>query len=320
MAVLPNIPCPKDCRIVGQLLFDHALSYALTATADVPANVIQYPRFTKLIIANLLEKYKSIPKRLEEDYYTIKNDTPLVNVYTVREVTVRGMLIPNDLPTNVIKDTQAYKNYVEKYGGVEVPMIQLEPVESTQGMHRKSRATRTPNLDVVQKRKRKGKQIVGESSSPKASLKIRIMQQKHKTARVYEEQQDVAAVKKKILEENAKKLVEGEEESIGSDFADTVLLSDEDSGNRLEPRSHKENPKEVDDDDKAKDDKLDEDKDDNKDDDDNDNDDDHNDHLLIKTRKTGSSEIKTEKMQTPIPHSLDPLGLTYLRIRQLIRN
>ncbi|GJX18031.1 hypothetical protein Tco_0218863 [Tanacetum coccineum] len=34
--VLPNIPCLKECSIVGQLLADHTLSYALMATADVP--------------------------------------------------------------------------------------------------------------------------------------------------------------------------------------------------------------------------------------------------------------------------------------------
>ncbi|GKF39474.1 hypothetical protein Tco_0119535 [Tanacetum coccineum] len=39
--VLLNIPCPKECRIVGQLLVDHAISYALTATADVPAVYIK---------------------------------------------------------------------------------------------------------------------------------------------------------------------------------------------------------------------------------------------------------------------------------------
>ncbi|GJU79054.1 retrovirus-related pol polyprotein from transposon TNT 1-94 [Tanacetum coccineum] len=32
-----NIPCPKECKIIGQLLVDHALSYDLTATVDVPA-------------------------------------------------------------------------------------------------------------------------------------------------------------------------------------------------------------------------------------------------------------------------------------------
>ncbi|GKC75501.1 hypothetical protein Tco_1126275, partial [Tanacetum coccineum] len=68
-------------------------------------------------------KYESIPKRLKEEYYTIKDDTPMVNMYTTREVTVCGMQIPNDFLTDAIKDTQAYKDYVEMYKGVEVPMI-----------------------------------------------------------------------------------------------------------------------------------------------------------------------------------------------------
>ncbi|GJR78700.1 hypothetical protein Tco_0149485 [Tanacetum coccineum] len=130
-----------ECKIVGQILLDHPLSYALTATVDVPAvylqqfwkivrkvpdtedtiifkldnqeiiyiidmfhntlqlpvetlenpfvapvnieiiksfmhteDVIQYPRFTKLIIADLLKKFPSIPPRLEEDYHSFKDD------------------------------------------------------------------------------------------------------------------------------------------------------------------------------------------------------------------------------------------------------
>nr|GEY74561.1 hypothetical protein [Tanacetum cinerariifolium] len=39
--VLPNIPCPKECRIVGKLLVDHAISYALTAITDIPAMYLQ---------------------------------------------------------------------------------------------------------------------------------------------------------------------------------------------------------------------------------------------------------------------------------------
>ncbi|GKE05218.1 hypothetical protein Tco_1397236, partial [Tanacetum coccineum] len=145
--------------IIGQLLVDHALSYALIATANDPVVVdmfratlklpvetlkqpfippasleyIQpclkivgyqglvdnYPCFTKLIISDIMAKYESITKRLEEDYRSIKDDTLFVNVYTTRKVIVKGMMIPNDLLTDVIRDTQAYKDYEEKYGGVE---------------------------------------------------------------------------------------------------------------------------------------------------------------------------------------------------------
>ncbi|GJW26213.1 hypothetical protein Tco_0040024 [Tanacetum coccineum] len=74
---------------------------------------IQYPHFTKLIITDLIEKYESISKRLEDEYHTNKDDTPLLNMYITRKVTVRGIHIPNNLPTDEIKDTHAYKDYVE---------------------------------------------------------------------------------------------------------------------------------------------------------------------------------------------------------------
>ncbi|GJV52242.1 putative reverse transcriptase domain-containing protein [Tanacetum coccineum] len=77
-------------------------------------------------------------------------------------------------------------------------------------------------------------------------------------------------------------------------IADTILLDEEDSGTRIEPGSHKDKPKNIDDDD-------DETRDDKTDDDDDNDDDDHTNHALIKTQRTGSLEIRTEKMQTPIP-------------------
>nr|GEV78445.1 reverse transcriptase domain-containing protein [Tanacetum cinerariifolium] len=39
---------------------------------------IQYPRFIKLIIANLMKKFLEIPKRIKEDYHSIKDDIPLI--------------------------------------------------------------------------------------------------------------------------------------------------------------------------------------------------------------------------------------------------
>nr|GFC22579.1 hypothetical protein [Tanacetum cinerariifolium] len=124
-------------------------------------------------------KYESIPKSLEEEYHTIKDDTLLVNVYTTGEGIVLVMQIPNELTP---------------------------------------RATRTPNLDVVQKKK-KGKQI----DATQLSIAL------EKTTKVYEDQQNVAVVKKKILEEDVKKLVEGEDETDGDECDNIVLLSDEDS-------------------------------------------------------------------------------------------
>nr|GEX24842.1 hypothetical protein [Tanacetum cinerariifolium] len=68
--------------------------------------VIHYPRFTKIIISDIIEKYKSVPKILQEEYHVNKDDTPLVSVYTTGKVTMKGMLIPDNLITDAIRDTQ----------------------------------------------------------------------------------------------------------------------------------------------------------------------------------------------------------------------
>nr|GFD28705.1 hypothetical protein [Tanacetum cinerariifolium] len=118
-----------------------------------------------------------------------------------------------------------------------------------------------------------GKHIARESSTPKTSLKIRIKLKKSTLTAPLppsddKERDDITKATQ------LKKLLEGEDESSGSEFTDTMLLSDEDFGDRLENRSHKENQKEIDDDDdKKKDDKH----DDAKENEDKDNDDDQND-------------------------------------------
>ncbi|GKE21493.1 hypothetical protein Tco_1433005, partial [Tanacetum coccineum] len=313
-----SIPCSPKCNIVGLILLDHCLSHALTATADVPAvdtlhlpvetpenpfvapanihtieafmnrvgyqgvvdkvsafytknlaqpwqtmlkvfnrclstrtsghdqtkinilqlfhivlnqthvdyaallwwdfmnnvfqkkEVIQYPRFIKLIVADMMKKSPNIPKNHEEDYHSIKDDVPLVSVYTTGNVLVRGMLIMDALLTAEIRETDDFKECKTVFMKVNVPMNQSQPV--------------------------KRKQIAGESSSPQKSLKITIKQ-------------------KKIVEKD-----------------------DDDSEDRIELESHKDNPEVVnDDDDKEREQKDDE---------------------------MGSLEIRNEEMQTTIPTPL----------------
>ncbi|GJT87585.1 hypothetical protein Tco_1069302 [Tanacetum coccineum] len=281
-------PCSPECKIVGQILLDHPLSYALTATADVPAvylqqfwrtvckvpdtkdtirfkldtqeitymvnmfcdtlklpvetrdnpfitpvtirtiesfmqmvgyqgvvdkdfmnnvfqkkDVIQYPRFTKFIIADLMKKYLSIPQRHDEDYHSIKDDIPLVSVYSTGNVLFQGMRISDAFFTKEIRATDDYKEYETVFFWVEVPMNQPQPVVSTQGTHRSTpRAQGTPTLT---------------------------------TAR----EQDVKSYDDKF---------------VASMIHDDV----DDFGDRIEPESHKEHPEVDDDDDDNKEEKKDE--------------------------------------------------------------
>ncbi|GKA14080.1 hypothetical protein Tco_0693726 [Tanacetum coccineum] len=186
-------------------------------------DVIQYSRFTKLIISDLMKKYPSISPRIEEDYLSIKDDIPLVSVYTIGNVTVQGMLIPDAFLTNEICATDDYKEY-------ETVFVRISSREEEEAKCRRNKFTT---------------QIA----------KVTIKQ---------------------------KQVVEGErdKDSYADKFAASMLHDDDDdSGTKIEPRSHKEHPNFVDDDDDNKEGKKDE----------------------KKYNKMGSLEIRTEKMQTTIP-------------------
>ncbi|GJY47185.1 hypothetical protein Tco_0436248 [Tanacetum coccineum] len=174
----------------------------------------QYPRFIKLIIVDLMKKFPNIPKWLEEDYHSIRDDVPLVSIYTTGNVLVRGMLIPDALLTAKIRETDDFKEYEMMFMKVAIPMNQPQLVVSTQGTNRI-----TPSAH----------------SSPQQSLKITIKQKQ------------------------------------------TVEKDDNDSEDKIEPESHKDNPEVVDDDDRERE--------------------KHDDEM-------GSLEIRNEETQTTIPTPL----------------
>ncbi|GJT36583.1 hypothetical protein Tco_0927002 [Tanacetum coccineum] len=190
---------------------------------------------TKINILHIFHAVINRVHRLEEDYHSIKDDILLVSVYAIGNVIVKGMLILDDLPTNDIHETKEYKDYVKEFFGLDVPTIQPQLIESTQGENRTPRATMTPNPKDVQKKP-------SSTAIPPPS-----------------------------------------DDKERDDIAEATLLSlalhKTDSGTRLEPVSHKENPK------------IDNDDDDN---------DDHDDHALVRTRVMGSSNVRNEKIQTPI--------------------
>ncbi|GKD17606.1 hypothetical protein Tco_1206764, partial [Tanacetum coccineum] len=132
----------------------------------------------------------------------------------------------------------------------------------------------------------------------------------HKSAIVSEAQENVAKVQEKLTKGVIEKMVEGEEdeESYACEFADSMLNDDvDDSYTRIEPGSHKENSKVVDDNDDDVN-VIEKRDDENKDDNIEKMDDavekenvDHLDHTLVGPQATGGMETKNEQMQTPIP-------------------
>nr|GEV44885.1 hypothetical protein [Tanacetum cinerariifolium] len=202
-AVVQSIPCSPECKIIWQILLDHPLNYALTATADVhvvylqqfwrtiskwicseiffiflwkllknlfvaPVNIETIEAFmnkvgyqcvvdkTKINILQLFhvvinqtnvdyaallwwDFMNNIPQRIEEDYHSIKDDIPLVSVYTTGDVRVRGMMIPNAFLTEEIRATDDFKEYKTVFMTVDVLMNHSQLVVSTQGTHRQQK-------------------------------------------------------------------------------------------------------------------------------------------------------------------------------------
>ncbi|GKC58173.1 hypothetical protein Tco_1085771 [Tanacetum coccineum] len=190
-----------------------------------------------------------------KDYHSIKDDIPLVSVYSIGNVLFRGMLISNAFLTDEIYATDDYAEYETVFVKVVVPTIQPQPVVSTQGTHRTTpSAYRSPTLTVASPQGKKRKQIARETSSPRKPTKVTI-KQKAKTTSIppatAKAQENVSKVPEQ-LEEKRNKMVKGDkdEESYASEFADSMFNDDnDDTCTRIEPGSHKENPKVVDDDD-----------------------------------------------------------------------
>ncbi|GKA65386.1 hypothetical protein Tco_0765093 [Tanacetum coccineum] len=153
--------------------------------------VIQYSQFTKLIIADLMKKYPSIPQRRDEDYHSMKDDIPLVSVYSTRNVLFQGMRIP------------------DAFLAKEICVI---------GTHKTTpRAHRTPTLTIVSPQGKKTKQSAGETSSPRKPLKVTIRQKKQITPSILPPKEEIEKMVK----------CEEDKESYASEFADSMLNDDD---------------------------------------------------------------------------------------------
>nr|GEY24914.1 hypothetical protein [Tanacetum cinerariifolium] len=175
------------------------------------------------------------------------------------------------------------------------------------------RAHRTPTLTDAspqgKKRKQSAEEISDDRERDEMAKATLLSLTLYKTSLAAEAQENIAKVQEKLDEEEIEKMVEGEEdeESYASEFADSMFNDVDDFGTRIEPRSHKENPEGVDDDDvtKMKNDKKDEDevKDDDieKTDDaaeEKDNDD-HTDHTLVETHATVNEDREIAPTNIP---------------------
>ncbi|GJT53366.1 hypothetical protein Tco_0988420 [Tanacetum coccineum] len=228
---------------------------------------ILYPRFTKIIINHYITIFPDISRHARYMYHNLQDDDIMKNIFNSgRHKNKVGMKIPDWMITDEMKQTEHYRMYTEVFG-IDVPLTQSQPTESTHKMHRITSAPRSHNPDME----------VAESSAPSRStvIHLRLPERRstrltppaplptvdkademilqdtlqvslveHKSREEQEARENVALVDEHLASEEIEKMVE-EQENIVNDSS--ILRNDESNipGTRIEPRSNKESPEET---------------------------------------------------------------------------
>ncbi|GJR95697.1 hypothetical protein Tco_0267871 [Tanacetum coccineum] len=201
-----------------------------------PATSIPYPRFTKIIISHYMTIFLDISRRARDAYHNLQDDDIMKNIFNSgRNKNKVGMRIPAWMITDEMKLTEHYKMYAEVFG-LDVPLTQSQPTESTQGTHRTPSAPRqsarlTPPVPVPSAEK--ADEMILQDM-------IQVSLAEHKSREEQEARENVALVYEHLAAEEIEKLVENPEnvdDSSPPRHDDTSI-----PGTRLEPRSDKESP------------------------------------------------------------------------------
>ncbi|GJU08476.1 hypothetical protein Tco_1124906 [Tanacetum coccineum] len=202
--------------------------------------------------------------RARDKHHNLQDDDIMKNIFNSgRHKDKVGMQIPAWMITEEMKHTEHYRMYTEVFG-IDVPLTQSQPTESTQGTHRTPSAPRSPNPNKE----------AAESSAPRRStvIRLRIPERRsarltppapvpnvdkademilqdtlqvslaeHKSREEQEARENVALVDEHLASEEIDKMVEGQENVVDDS---SIPRNDESNipGTRIEPRSDKESP------------------------------------------------------------------------------
>ncbi|GJS85528.1 hypothetical protein Tco_0752069 [Tanacetum coccineum] len=225
-------PWQTLCKIFSKCLTTHEGIYF---SLHHPTSSIPYPRFTKIIISHYMTSFPEISRRARDMYHNLQDDDIMKNIFNSgRHKDKVGIQIPDWMITEEMKHTGHYRMYAEVFG-LDVPLTQSQPTESTQRTHRTLSAPRspTPKKDTV------------ESSAPKRSTVIPFRLPERRSTRLTPPAPvpNVDKADEMILQYTlqTEKMVEGSENVIDDSLPPR---NDEPHilGTRLEPRSDKESP------------------------------------------------------------------------------
>ncbi|GKD14576.1 hypothetical protein Tco_1198983 [Tanacetum coccineum] len=251
-------PWQTLCKLFSKFLTTQLLWDGLYYSLHHPTSLILYPRFTKIIVSHYITIFPDISRRVRDMYHNFQDDDIMKNIFNSRRHKNKvGIKIPDWMITDEMKQTEHYRMYTEVFG-IDVPLTQSQPTESTHGMPRTTSAPRSPNPDKE----------VAESSALRRSTVIHLCLPKRRSTRltpltpvptvdkanemILQDTLQVSLAEHKSHEEQeARENVALVAEHLASDKVEkmvddsSILRNDESNitGTRIEPRSDKESPK-----------------------------------------------------------------------------
>ncbi|GJW38999.1 hypothetical protein Tco_0064844, partial [Tanacetum coccineum] len=203
-----------------------------------PTSLIPYPIFTKIIVSHYMTIFPEISRRARDMYHNLQDDDIMKNIFNSgRHKDKVGMQIPDWMITEEMKHTEHYRMYAEVFG-LDVPLTQSQPTESTQGTHRTPSAPRrytrlNPPVPVP---------TIEKSNEMILQDTLQVSLAEHKSQEEQEARENVELVNKNLVSEEIEKLVEGSENVI-DDSSPPRNDEPQIPSTRLEPQSDKESPK-----------------------------------------------------------------------------
>ncbi|GKB28311.1 hypothetical protein Tco_0867712 [Tanacetum coccineum] len=185
--------------------------------------------------------FPEISRRARDMYHNLQDDDIMKNIFNSgRHKDKVGMQIPDWMITEEMKHTEHYRMYAKVFG-LDVPLTQSQPTESTQGTHRTPSAPRSPTP----------KKDTAKSSALKRSTVIRFYLTERRSTRLtpLAPVTTVDKADEMILQDTLQVILaehKSQEEQEARENVELVnkhLASEEITGTRLEPQSDKESPK-----------------------------------------------------------------------------
>ncbi|GJV80996.1 hypothetical protein Tco_1516866 [Tanacetum coccineum] len=149
--------------------------------------------------------FPKISHRASDKYHNLEDDAMVKNIFNSgKHKDDVGMKIPSWMITDEMKLTDHYQMYDVVFG-VDVPMTQSQPIESTQGMHRTISAPRRSTRVTLPT------QIPTTAEADdiilQDTIQLRLAEQKsHDKLKA---KQNVQKVEERLIAEEIEKLVEG---------------------------------------------------------------------------------------------------------------